>query len=228
MNNHSIDTPIRRVLVMTAVASEQEAVLRGLQKKNGQTVFKVDLAGVGSAAAAASTARILAESDGVYDLVISAGIGGGFADVAATGTVVVASSIVAADLGAETQDGFTSVDELGFGSSRIAVPAELAARWTEAVQVAGVTVHLGPILTVTTATGTAGTADDLVGRVPGAAAEAMEGYGVAIAAQQAGLPVLEIRGISNAVGPRDRAAWRIGDALAALESAFTKLQEVLQ
>ncbi|MGW7126735.1 futalosine hydrolase, partial [Streptomyces sp. NPDC054901] len=27
-----------------------------------------------------------------------------------------------------------------------------------------------------------------------------------------GLPVLEIRAVSNAVGPRDRSAWRIGEA----------------
>ncbi|MNN66526.1 Futalosine hydrolase [compost metagenome] len=120
------------------------------------------------------------------------------------------------------------MDELGFGSSRIAVQAELAARLTGALQVAGVSVQSGPIVTVTTATGTAATAEAIAGRVPGACAEAMEGFGVATAAEQAGLPVLEIRGISNPVGPRDRSAWRIGDALAALEAAFTQLQEVLK
>ena len=34
---------------------------------------------------------------------------------------------------------------------------------------------------------------------------------MAEAAAAHGVPVLEIRTISNAVGPRDRAAWRIGD-----------------
>ncbi|HZG76719.1 MAG TPA: futalosine hydrolase, partial [Paenibacillus sp.] len=42
------------------------------------------------------------------------------------------------------------------------------------------------------------------------------------------VPVLEIRAVSNAVGPRDRAAWRIGDALAALETASAILPEVLR
>ncbi|MDG4862637.1 futalosine hydrolase, partial [Streptomyces sp. T-3] len=64
-------------------------------------------------------------------------------------------------------------------------------------------------------------------RHPGALAEAMEGFGVAEAAAVHGLPVLEIRAISNPVGPRDRAAWRIGDALAALTEAFGKLVPVL-
>ncbi|MNK28613.1 Futalosine hydrolase [compost metagenome] len=228
MNNNLNIPVIRRVLIMTAVPAEQEAVQRGLLSSPGAAAFDVRLAGVGSAAAAASTARILATATEGYDLVISAGIGGGFPGLAEIGTVVVASAITAADLGAETQEGFSSVDELGFGSSRIAVQAELAARWTGALQVAGVPVQSGPIVTVTTATGTSATAEALAGRVPGACAEAMEGFGVGTAAEQAGLLVLEIRGISNPVGPRDRSAWRIGDALAALEAAFTQLQEVLK
>jgi futalosine hydrolase len=44
----------------------------------------------------------------------------------------------------------------------------------------------------------------------------MEGYGVACAADAVGVSFGEVRTISNAVGPRDRDAWRIGDALAAL------------
>jgi futalosine hydrolase len=40
--------------------------------------------------------------------------------------------------------------------------------------------------------------------------------------------VLEIRAISNPVGPRDRAAWRIPEALAALTEGFGKLTPVLE
>ncbi len=56
----------------------------------------------------------------------------------------------------------------------------------------------------------------------------MEGFGVAEAAVLHGLPVLEVRAVSNPVGPRDRAAWRIGDALAALSDAFGKIAPVLE
>jgi futalosine hydrolase len=55
----------------------------------------------------------------------------------------------------------------------------------------------------------------------------MEGFGVAEAAARHGLPVLEIRAISNAVGPRDREAWRIPDALRALTAAFARIRPVL-
>lgn len=51
----------------------------------------------------------------------------------------------------------------------------------------------------------------------------MEGFGVAEAAAAYGVPVVEIRAVSNAVGPRDRAAWRIGEALDSLRQAFSLL-----
>ena len=38
-----------------------------------------------------------------------------------------------------------------------------------------------------------------------------------------GIPFAEVRTISNLVGPRDRAAWRIGDALAALRDVGAAL-----
>jgi futalosine hydrolase len=54
----------------------------------------------------------------------------------------------------------------------------------------------------------------------------MEGFGVAAAAHSFGIPVIEIRAISNAVGPRDREAWRIKEALDSLKAASTIFSEV--
>ncbi len=211
-----------RVLVMTSVQVEKEAVLRGL---SGSSRFDVQVAGVGPAAAAASTA--IALTRGQYDLVVSAGIAGGFAGRAEIGSLVVADEIVAADLGAQTPEGFFSLDELGFGSARVPVDADLVTRVRDALRTAGLSVAAGPVLSVSTVTGTAATAVELAARVPGAAAEAMEGYGVATAARLHGVPILEIRAISNMVGPRDRASWRIDEALNALGAASRELVEVL-
>ncbi|MNJ47699.1 Futalosine hydrolase [compost metagenome] len=55
----------------------------------------------------------------------------------------------------------------------------------------------------------------------------MEGFGVAYAAQQAGIPVLELRTISNIVGPRQRDLWNIPAALQALKQSCSILPEVL-
>ncbi|NGZ75076.1 futalosine hydrolase [Saccharibacillus alkalitolerans] len=211
-----------RVLVVTAVEAEREAVLAGL---NGDERFDVVAAGVGVAAAAAGTARALA--GGGYARVVSAGIAGGFAGAAEIGSLVVASRIVAADLGSDSPDGFISVDELGFGSSVIPAEDEVSAALACALRGAGLDARLGPVLTVATTTGTLAGAQALAARVPGAAAEGMEGFGVAEAARQFGLPALELRAISNAVGPRDRESWKIGEALGALRMASSILPEVL-
>jgi futalosine hydrolase len=142
--------------------------------------------------------------------------------------VVVASEIFAADLGAETAEGFCSLDELGFGFARIQLDSRMVDRVTEALRAARLPASAGLVLTLSTVTGTAETAAHLLKRVPQAAAEAMEGFGVATAAKACGLPILEIRSVSNLVGPRDRAAWRIKEALEALEAASSVLTEVLQ
>lgn len=216
-------TSDRRVLIISSVAAERDAVLRGLQHNPR---FDVMIGGVGGAMAAARTARALTGSSDYY-LVVCAGIAGGFIGATEIGSLVVASGIIAADLGAETLEGFCSLDKLGFGSTRIEVDARLVARLTAALQAANLPARSGPILTVTTVTGTAATAKQIAERVPGAAAEAMEGYGVATAAQDFGLPVLEVRAISNTVGPRDRATWRIKEALDMLEEASAVLAGVL-
>lgn len=210
-----------RILIITAVSVERDAVLRGL---HCDSRFEVQLAGVGSVAAAVNTARALAASD--YGLVISAGIGGGFPGRAEVGSLVLANDIIVADLGAETSEGFCSVDDLGFGCSHIQIDASIVERVTRAMLVAGLLVITGPVLTVSTVTGTAERAVELATRIPGAAAEAMEGFGVGFAALDRGLPVLEFRAISNMVGPRDRSAWRIKEALDILEVASSVLTEV--
>lgn len=212
-----------RVLVMTAVEAEKDAVLRGLQ---GDRRFDVLLAGVGPIAAAVNTAKALATNE--YDLVVSAGIGGGFPGRAEVVTLVVANEIVGADLGVETPKGFSSLDELGFGSTRIQVDASLVNHVTKALMAAKLPVKIGTVLTVSTVTGTATSAEELASRVPGATSEAMEGYGVALAAQEFGIPILEFRAISNAVGPRDRSAWRIQEALEILTEASVVLREMLR
>lgn len=206
------------LLLVTAVETEAEALRAGLTG----SALTVAAVGVGPAAAAAGTARLLAlaEANGrPYAGVISAGIGGGFPGRAAVGATVLATASVAADLGAESPEGFLSIDELGFGTATRAADAGLLT-WLRTALPSALT---GVVLTVNTVTGTAESARALTARYPEALAEAMEGYGVACAAAGAGVPFAELRTISNPIGPRDRGSWRIREALAALTSAASAL-----
>lgn len=213
----------RRVLVITAVEAEREALMRGLRD---DPAFDILVGGVGPIAAAASAAKALAAAD--YSLVVSAGIGGGFPGRAEVGSLVLASRIIAADLGAETPEGFKGLEELGLGTTCIQVEGGLVNRIAEAFEAAELPVIIGPVLTVSTVTGTAPTARGLAARIEGAAAEAMEGYGVAQAAYNEGLPVIELRAISNVVGPRDRELWQIKEALELLEKSGSVMSEVFK
>ena len=197
-------------LLAAAVEAEREALQR---HAHGLTVI---VTGAGPAAAATGAAWVLATEP--YELAVSVGIGGGFAPRAPIGSVVVSTRVAAADLGADSPDGFLPVEDLGF-APRVEQPDEgWGKRITTALSRAGLTVVNGAVLTVSTATGTAERTAELMERYPDAAAEAMEGFGVASAAAMAELPFVEIRAISNAVGPRDREAWRIGEALEALST----------
>ncbi|OPF84655.1 futalosine hydrolase [Streptomyces antioxidans] len=247
-----------RVLIVTAVSAERDAVVRGVGATAPELAelpvpggvlhrlspapptgppLTVDVlaAGVGPAAAAAGTAAALtaaAVARTPYDLAVSAGIGGGFTlrpaagpgttTTAHLGSVVVSDGIVAADLGAETPDGFAAVTDLGFGTVEHLPPAPLVAAVAEATDAVR-----GTVLTVSTVTGSAERAAELLRRHPRAVAEAMEGFGVAEAAAAQSVPALEVRTVSNAVGPRDRAAWRIGEALEALTGAFATIAPLL-
>lgn len=217
-----------RLLFVTASAVERDAVIGGRSAATGEShglelmrvstsagLMDVLCCGVGPVCAAVDTARIASQ----YDLIVSAGIAGGFAS-APVGSVVVASAVVHADLGTESEDGFTSMADLGWGPVRWDLDpsvVSLVANRAEA--------RTGAILTVSTVTGTATRAAALAAAHPDAMAEAMEGVGVHRAATRAGVPFVEVRAISNAVGPRDRESWRIADALLSLTSAISGLVE---
>jgi futalosine hydrolase len=203
-----------RLLIVTAVAAEADAVRAGVDP----AAVEVAAVGVGPAAAAAGTARLLALAEAAgrpYRGVVSAGIAGGFAGRAQVGATVLAARTIAADLGAESPDGFIDVADLGFGTSVLDADPVLLKTLSRALPHAIV----GDVLTLATVTGTAGTAAALRERHPGAVAEAMEGYGVASAALTAAVPFAELRTISNPIGPRDRASWRLREAFAALTAA---------
>ncbi|MER7586694.1 futalosine hydrolase [Micromonospora sp. NPDC127501] len=213
------------LLVVTAVPAEADAIRAGLI----DPTVTVTPIGVGPAIAGAATARLLALAEAVgrpYRAVVSAGVAGGFTGRAEVGDTVLGTASIAADLGAESPDGFIPVDELGMppallgaGSRVPADPGLLAA-----LRAALPTATAGPVLTVSTVTGTPASTDELRRRHPEAVAEAMEGYGVAVAAAQAGVPFAELRTISNPIGPRDRDAWRLREALAALTAAAPALR----
>jgi len=215
-------------LVVTAVSAERDAAVKRL----GEAVPRNDLpygavaagdviaaaGGVGPVAAAVATSRLLAALDRAgtpIRLVVSAGIAGGFTGRAAVGDVVLARTVAFADLGAATDDGFLDLTGLGL-SGGAPLESPVAPSTAAALAAAGIDIRAGTVLTLATMTGTDARAAAVADAHPDAVAEAMEGYGVAWAASEHGIPWTEVRTVSNLIGRRDRAAWDIPAAFAAL------------
>lgn len=210
--------------MVTAVEAEREAIRARAQ------ALDVAVVGVGMAAAAAHAAIALTRLRA--DAVVCAGIAGGFTGRAGIGDVVVATRSIAGDLGADSPGGFIAIDDLGFGRGAYETTPPLREALVEsldATRAAGPAsrhARTGAVISVNTVTGVADAAARLAARHPDVCAEAMEGYGVACAAVAAGVAFGEVRTISNLVGPRDRGAWRVGEALAALADVGAALAKL--
>lgn len=205
---------MEKILILTAVEKERQAVQRAL---DGENRIITAICGFGPVEAAVRASQEIMKHK--PDLVINAGIAGGFPDRTNPGDIIIGKESILADLGAESENGFLSVEELGFGRSR----------WTSNIA-EKIDLHKaksGQILTMSTVTGTEKTKVALAERYPYALAEAMEGAGVAAAADYASIEFLEIRTISNLIGPRNREGWDIDTALYSLTKAVQHLKEVL-
>ena len=130
------------------------------------------------------------------------------------GEVACAASDTFGDLGAGSPDGFLDMRALGMpvlaGDAPLfnAIPASLFPHERRV-----------PFVTVSTCTGTDAMAHELATRT-GGAVESMEGAAILQVGALMGVPAGEIRAISNAVGDRDRAAWKLREAAEAAQTAL--------
>jgi futalosine hydrolase len=177
----------------------------------GRPVARIQT-GVGPVNAAYAVTRFLSEH--TVGALIVCGVGGAYpASGLETGAVVCAESETYGDLGADSPNGFLDMKALGFpvigGADPVfnRLPLDLFP-----------TARRVPFVTCATCTGTDAKAASLVART-GGAVESMEGAAVVHVARLMGVKVGEVRGISNAVGNRDRSAWRLEEAAAAARAA---------
>lgn len=159
------------------------------------------ITGAGMVATAFALGRHLAKNK--YDLAINLGIAGSFDRSIALGDVVEVTHESFAELGAEDDEDFITIDKLGFGESSFeatyALPAQFNLKKVSAI-------------TVNTVHGNEASIQKLNDRV-NAQLESMEGAAFFYACKQVGLPCMQIRAVSNYVEKRNRDAWQIGPAI---------------
>ena len=159
------------------------------------------ITGAGMVPTAFALGKHLAKN--TYDLAINIGIAGSFDRDIALGEVVEITEDTFAELGAEDDENFITIDELGFGksgfSSTYPLPAKFNLKKTAAI-------------TVNTVHGNEASIKKLSNRV-NAQIESMEGAAFFYACAAAGVPCMQIRAVSNYVEKRNRGAWQIGLAI---------------
>jgi futalosine hydrolase len=175
------------------------------------TGVSLELCGFGPLAAAARAAALLARTRARRVLLV--GIAGSYDEQRAPLASAHLFTHVALDgLGVHTPRGFLGPRELGFAQAP-ALGAH-AAVFDELALAAPHGTAAALLVTAPTASGSSEERAARLVRRPAALAEDMEAFGVALAAREFDVPCAVVRGISNAVGDRRFATWRVAEALA--------------
>jgi futalosine hydrolase len=193
---------------MILLACAVQAELAFWQPREGVEMLVM---GVGPVEAAAAVSDALARRE--YRLVVNAGLAGAFDDAANIGDgVIVAEDTMELAL----EDGATIALPRG---ERVADRAQSDPTLVAHLATAGFPALRG--ITVARVTSTEATAQRLAAL--GAQVETMEGFAALRAAQRARVPAIEIRGISNRCGSRERSGWDFGGGIVGLKRVANAL-----
>jgi futalosine hydrolase len=190
---------------------------------------RVELCGFGLVAAAARAAQLLAEHQ--PERVLLVGIAGRLDDQLAVGDAYRFDRVACYGIGAGSGGDFVPAAALGWqqwpGDAADA-SGQTGGQIGDVISCAASDRAGGEqtdlLLTVCAAAANAQDARLRLQAFPGAVAEDMEGFAVAIACRLRGVPFDIVRGISNAAGDRDKSHWQVA---AALEAAGRLTLEII-
>ena len=218
-----------RILLCSATTFEIEPTVTWLRERAerteanvlffGPTEIEVVFTGVGLTATAFALGYRFGAGE-LPQLAIQAGVGGAVDRTLELGAVVRVEREQFADLGAEDRDGqFLSLSKIGlppgppFDEAGVLRPT--ASAHLPFPEVTGISVNR--------VSGSAATIGARRALFPDAQVESMEGAAFFYACMQSGVEPLQLRGISNYVEPRNREAWRMGEAIKALNGALRRV-----
>ncbi len=165
------------------------------------------ITGVGMVATAFSLGRHLAENQ--YDLALNLGIAGSFDRDIALGELVEITEDTIAELGAEDDEHFLPIADLGFGEATFFPSTQLADLYN---LFNNFNLKKAGAITVNTIHGKEASIKKVADRLH-PQIESMEGAAFFYACGQMNVPCMQIRAVSNYVEKRNRDNWQIGLAI---------------
>ncbi len=228
---------MKRILFTAAVEEELSSASRafnelfrgykGLDDSNIEVDFIIT--GIGTTATTYFLTRALCVPDIHYDLIVNIGVGSTFTDKYPVGSTVRIIKEQFSDMGVESRMGFQTLFEyeildantIPFKNGALFAPyldIEMENALTDIPSLSGVTVH------------TLLEAGERVEQVKERFApdvESMEGGAFFYVAIMEKVPFIELRGISNVVGERDKTKWETAKALDSLTLACKEILKAL-
>ncbi len=168
------------------------------------------ITGVGMVATVYALTKALQRHTPSY--VLNLGIAGSLSDKLSIGSVVEVVQDTLFELGAENEDDFIPIEQLGFGISS----------WTS--------ISPGPMhttldkvegITVNKVHGNKRAIQQVHKRLPHICTESMEGAAVFYVCHEENMPCIQVRSISNFVGSRNKSTWNIPLAVQNLHEWLT-------
>jgi futalosine hydrolase len=184
----------------------------------GGRAVRAAVCGFGPAAAGALAALALVRER--PDRCLLVGVAGSY-DLARlpVGALLAPARVASADLGAGPADAVRAPAALGFEQAPAAAGRAAVGDALDLDPPPGPASPPGALLlTVARTSASEAEARARARTHPGALAEDMEGFAVAVAAQRLAVPLGVVRAVSNAAGETDRARWDVDGALAALRA----------
>jgi len=180
--------------------------------------------GVGMLASAVSLTRLVSEEK--PDLIIQVGIAGCFDPEISLGKVVVIKEEILGDMGVEEEGKWKDIFDLKleksnyhpFEKRKLPNPWLNTYNLLKLPEVTGITINeisTNPIRI-----------EQLIKKY-GASVESMEGASLHFICREANIPFIQIRAISNYVGERNKAHWKIKEAIDALNEVLVKYVDKL-
>ena len=224
-----------RVLVVAATEAELSPFVGGLRRvsavgprvtryQGGTHDIDILMAGVGMVATATWCSRVLSAER--FDVALNLGVCGSFRPEIFPGSVVHVVSDRLVELGAEDGDAFLTIQEMKLlGDDEFPFTGGRLVNASPPV--------LGPLssmravngITVNTVHGN----DDSIARVTkrfSPEVETMEGAAFMYACLIQGVPFAQVRAVSNMVERRNRAAWKLDEAIANLGAVARQMLEI--
>jgi futalosine hydrolase len=205
-----------RILLVSATAPETDAIAAALP---AFTQHRIDVlvTGVGMVATAARCAQALTRER--YDLALNLGVCGSFDPALTPGAVVHVVADRIAELGAEDGDGFLTIQQMQLlGENEFPFTGGRLVNAHPSVNPAIQQLPAVDAITVNTVHGNARSIAAVVARFA-PQVESMEGAAFMYCCLIHGVAFAQVRAVSNVVETRNRAAWKMADAIDGLSRA---------